>query len=61
MNYAQWRAKSNQILKQMEQVIYQSPGFYVLKSELENHLHIKPLDEDEKELEWVMSGAAPLE
>jgi hypothetical protein len=61
MNYAQWRAKSERILNQMEHVPYKGAEYFKLKSELEMQLQTKPLEDDEtKELEWVMSGPAPL-
>lgn len=61
MNYAQWRAKSELILNQMEHVPYKSTAYLALKEELENHLRNKPPEEDETEdLEWVMSGPSPL-
>jgi hypothetical protein len=61
MTYAQWRARSEQILNQMEHVPYKSSAYFILKSELEIHLRMKPLNEDEtKDLEWVMSGPTPL-
>jgi len=61
MTYAEWRAKSEQILNQMEHVIYRSSEYFVLKNDLENHLRAKPPNDDEtKDLEWVMSGPAPL-
>jgi len=62
MNYAQWRAKSELILNQMEHVPYRSSAYLALKEELENHLRNKPPEEDEAEdLEWVMSGPSPLD
>ena len=61
MNYAQWRAKSESIMNEMELAPYKSPAYFVLKTELEKHLHAKPLDEDDApEREWVMSSPSPL-
>jgi hypothetical protein len=61
MNYAQWRARSESIMNQMELVPYKSSAYFVLKNELEKHLHSKPMeDDDSQEREWVMSSPAPL-
>jgi hypothetical protein len=61
MKLAQWRAQSERILNQMEHVPYKSPSYFVLKTELEAHLRSKPLEaDDSQELEWVMTGPAPL-
>jgi hypothetical protein len=61
MNHAQWRAKSEAILNQMELVPYKSPAYFVLKNDLEKHLHAKPIeDDDAPESEWVMSSPSPL-
>jgi hypothetical protein len=45
----------------MEHSPYKSAAYFELKSKLENHFRIKPMEEGEAtELGWVMSGAAPL-
>jgi hypothetical protein len=62
MNFAQWRAKSELLLNQMEHVPYKSAAYFAIKSTLDNHLHSKPLKEDDtQDREWVMSGPAPLD
>ena len=61
MKITQWRAKSESILNQMELVPYKSQAYFVLKNDLEKHLHARPLEEDDsQEREWVMSSPAPL-
>ena len=61
MNFAQWRIKSELLMNQMEHVPYKSSAYFAIKSELENHLHIKPLKEDDTQDQgWIMSGPTPL-
>ena len=61
MNFAQWRTKSELLMNQMEHVTYKSSAYFAIKSELENHLHIRPPKEDDtQDQEWIMSGPAPL-
>ena len=62
LNLAQWRTKSELLMNQMEHAPYKSSAYFAIKSELENHLHTKPIEEDDtREKEWIMSGPAPLE